>query len=184
MCFRTQGLRCAALILLVASFTSAAELPSAAERNPAIPNLPLLAQKSGYIFSGTVQSVERVAATGANSIAVMRITFHVEKGYAGVRSGQQLVIQECAGLWQSRESYRPGDKVLLFLYPRSRLGLTSPVGAMSGRFAVDPGGRIIIDPGRTAIGPPHRPTSARNAPERILLKPEDFDRALHSALQE
>jgi hypothetical protein len=32
--------------------------------------------------------------------------------------------------------YRPGREVLLFLYPASKVGLTSPVGGIQGRFRV------------------------------------------------
>jgi len=168
------------LIFLLVSIANSAELPRPVER-PVIPKLQSLARKSGYIFSGTVKSVEQIAPNSSNSVAVMRITFQVEKGYVGVRSGQELVIRECAGLWQSGEGYRRGQRVLLFLYPPSKLGLTSPVGGMSGRFAVDPGGRIVILPGRTVTGPLPRPAAARERP--MLLKSEDFGRALRAALE-
>ncbi|HXZ33568.1 MAG TPA: hypothetical protein VEH30_14930 [Terriglobales bacterium] len=172
----------ACLIFFLASMAAPAELPRPVER-PAIPKIHSLAHKAGYIFSGTVKSVERIAPNNASSVPVMRITFQVDKGYVGVRSGQQLVIHECAGLWQSGESYRRGEKVLLFLYPLSKLGLTSPVGGMSGRFAMDRGGRIVILPGQMGIGPSHTPTPVEEAPTRILLRPEDFVRALRAALE-
>jgi hypothetical protein len=171
------------LAFVLASIASCTELPSLPE-TPVIPKLHLLARKAGYIFSGRVKSVERIAPSAANSVPVMRVTFQVDKGFLGVRSGQELVIHECAGVWQSGESYRPGEKVLLFLYPPSKLGLTSPVGGMSGRFAVDPGGRIIIDPGRTGLGPPRRLPPMEGIPKTILLRPEDFARALRTVLEE
>ena len=55
-------------------------------------------------------------------------------------------IKEWAGLWQSGERYRPGERVLLFLYPPSRLGLTSPVANRAGRFEVDRAGRVTLKP--------------------------------------
>jgi len=167
-----------ALILLLASPATTAELPLLPER-PLIPKLPSLVSKAGYIFSGTVKSVERIAPRTPNSLPVMRITFQVERGFFGIRSGRELAIHECVGLWQSGESYRPGEKVLLFLYPPSKLGLTSPVGGLNGRFNVDPGGRIIIDP-RTGGGPLHR-LPRTGAPKKILLSPDDFARALRQA---
>jgi hypothetical protein len=170
------------LILLLASVATIAELPRPPE-NPVIPKLHLLAHKAGYIFSGRVNLVERIASNPASSVPVMRVTFQVDRGFLGVRSGQELVIHECAGLWQSGESYRPGEKVLLFLYPPSKLGLTSPVGGVSGRFSVDPGGRIIIHPGGSGIGPLRPPPGAR-IPKPALLRPEDFARALRSTLEE
>jgi len=167
-----------ALILLLASLAIAAELPLLPER-PVIPKLPSLVRKAGYIFSGTVKSVERIAPKTPTSVPVMRITFQVERGFFGVRSGRELVVHESVGLWQSGESYRPGERVLLFLYPPSKLGLTSPVGGLSGRFSVDPGGRIIIDP-RTNGGPLHRSPGA-GVPKKILLSPDDFARILREA---
>ena len=63
----------------------------------------------------------------------------------GTRAGEILSIREWAGLWNSGDRYRPGERFLLFLYSPSRLGLTSPVGGQSGRFAVDSGGSVILD---------------------------------------
>jgi len=34
--------------------------------------------------------------------------------------------------------------VLLFLYPNSKLGLTSPVGGALGRYRVDNAGRVLV----------------------------------------
>lgn len=165
-----------ALILILASL-AVPEMPPPFPKT-VIPKLHLLASKAGYVFSGTVKSIDRVVPRGASSTPVMRITFHVDRGFVGVRSGQDLVINEYIGLWQAGESYLPGERVTLFLYPPSKLGLTSPVGGLSGRFNIDPGGRIIFDP-----GPPHR-SPLSPAPKPILLSPEDFARALHHVLEE
>jgi hypothetical protein len=119
---------------------------------------------------------------------VVRITFHVETGYLGVRSGQDLLVTEYAGLWQSGETYHPGEKILLFLYPPSKLGLTSAVEGASGHFSVGPGGNIIIDPGRMPLRPvraPVRgPVQGSHNPSGIQLKPQEFRRALRSAMEE
>jgi len=42
------------------------------------------------------------------------------------------------------ERYQPGEQVVLFLYPASSLGLTSPVGGEMGRFQVDKVGRVAL----------------------------------------
>lgn len=76
-----------------------------------------------------------------------------------------------------RRELPAGRKVLLFLYPPSKLGLTCPVGGASGRFAIDPGGRIIILPERTGVGLLRRPTRAEEVPRKMLLRPEDFARS-------
>jgi len=161
------------IVFIFAIPCSAEEMPNP-QRPPVIPHLPQLANKSGYIFSGTVKSVDRITPTSANSVPVMQITFQVEHGYAGVHSGRDLVIREYAGLWQSGERYHPGQRVMLFLYPPSKLGLTSPVGGARGRYLLDPRGRIIINP-------PRSPGSSRSPIKPTLLDPNDFARALRDA---
>jgi hypothetical protein len=82
----------------------------------------------------------------------------VDKAIRNVHRGQNLEINEWAGLWQSGERYRPGERVLLFLYPPSRLGLTSPVGNRAGRFAVNRAGLITV---KAPIGKPPRTIEIR-----------------------
>jgi hypothetical protein len=108
-------------------------------------NLQILTQKSGYIFDGTVMSVERIGAVAPDSAAAVQITFRVQQAIRGVRNGEVLSIREWAGLWSSGDRYRIGERLLLFLYSSSKLGLTSPVGGPMGRFAVDSGGNVILD---------------------------------------
>lgn len=98
---------------------------------------------SGMIFAGTVLKVQQGSGSASPAIPVTRITFRVEQAFRGVRAGQVFTMTEWAGLWQNRERYHVGEKVLLFLYPKSKLGLTSPVGAM-GRFPVDSRGRVSL----------------------------------------
>ena len=133
-CFRTATRICVtALFLSGAATAQGAALTGLA----AVPNLGHLTRSSGYIFSGTVTSVGRTAAATPGDVATMRITFRVEQAVFGVRTGQILTIREWAGLWAAGERYRPRERVLLFLYPPSRLGLTSPVGGSQGRFSID-----------------------------------------------
>lgn len=100
--------------LLVLTSITFAEMPRPIELPP-IPRLPSLTAKAGYIFSGTVKSVQPLAPHSTNSMPVMRITFQVEHGFSGVKSGQLLVIHECMGVWQAGDRYRPGQRVMLFL---------------------------------------------------------------------
>lgn len=153
-------------IFVVAVFLTPVSLPVAAEE-PArfqLPGTPLsespyrrpppVTQSSGYIFAGTVKSVSRVAPEG-NGVATVQIVFHVDRGMRGIRTGQILAIREWAGLWQSGERYRLGERVLLFLYPPSKLGLTSPVRGPLGRFGIGTDGQIPVDPGRIGLRTPH-----------------------------
>ncbi len=74
----------------------------------------------------------------------MQVSFRVEHAIRGTQAGQRLTIREWAGLWNSGERYRVGDRLMLFLYPPSKLGLTSPVGGPHGRFTVDKNGQVTI----------------------------------------
>src|SRR5260370_41952191 len=120
-------------------------------RGIAQPSFRQLARSSGLIFSGTVLSVQQANIPPGSSgeggaVATTRITFRVEQAIRGVRRGQVVSINEWGGLWQTGERYRVGERALLFLYPRSRLGLTSPVGGKMGRFQVDAAGGLIAGP--------------------------------------
>lgn len=114
------------------------------------PSLQQLTRNAGYIFAGKVMAVEREAATRSNTVATMRITFRVEQAIRGVHRGQTLMIREWAGRWESGDRYRPGEPMLLFLYPPSKLGLTSAVGGASGHFAIDSHGQIVLAEERIA----------------------------------
>lgn len=103
-----------------------------------------VARASGIIFSGTVTRIERRPANHAQALTSVAITFHVEGAIRGVRQGEDLTILEWAGLWSSGQHYRIGERVLLFLYPNSKLGLTSCVAGPMGRFEVDAWGRILL----------------------------------------
>ena len=159
---------------LFLSLTLVSSLPAAAVKPLEPPGLhnfpayPSLSLKAGYIFSGTVKSVERITPRTNGAVAVMRVTFYVDQGLRGTRSGEMLVIREWAGLWQAGEQYRPGERVMLFLYPPSKLGLTSPVGGASGRFELDPRGRVIIEPRKVILTKTRLPKNLRMGPGEFL----------------
>ena len=132
-----------ALGLAMISLSAAGQSSQAKALQPAISNLRLLNLNSGYIFDGTVLSVHAARSEGSD-VATVQITFRVEQAIRGTHAGQILTIREWAGLWNSGERYHPGERLLLFLYTPSKLGLTSPVG----RFAVDSGGNAVIESGR------------------------------------
>jgi|HubBroStandDraft_4_1064222.scaffolds.fasta_scaffold143250_2 hypothetical protein len=152
---------------------------------PTIPSLHNLVTRSGSAFAGTVKTVEQIKPHHKDTVGVMRITFLVQKGYLGVRTGQVVTIHEWAGLWQAGERYRPGERVVLFLYPPSKLGLTSPMP--NGRFPVDSGGQIVLPPPhQSPVISPNRgrlPGSAE-LPGSLRINLEDFEQALRWAKQE
>ena len=102
-------------------------------------------QLAGYIFAGTVTSIERTPG-GASAVDSVRITFHVDRAIRGVQTGQSLTIREWSGLWTWGERYHLGQQVVLCLYKPSKLGLTSPVGGSAGHIDVDPDGKVVLPP--------------------------------------
>jgi len=96
------------------------------------------------IFSGTVTQIERRPATGGQSVESVAVTFQVENAMRGTIPGQNLTITQWIGLWSSGQRYRVGEHVVLFLYPNSKLGLTSTVGGSLGHFAVDRAGWVLL----------------------------------------
>lgn len=89
-------------------------------------------------------AITRHPATQAQTVETVAITFHVERAIRGASPGTDLTVDQWMGLWSSGQRYRVGERVLLFLYPPSKLGLTSAVGAEIGRFRVDPAGRVML----------------------------------------
>jgi len=96
------------------------------------------------IFSGTVTRIERRPATGGQSVATVSITFHVDTAIRGATPGTDVTLWQWVGLWAAGQRYRVGERLLLFLYSPSKLGLSSCVGGAVGRLAIDPAGRVLL----------------------------------------
>lgn len=107
---------------------------------------PEMVRAAGLIFSGTVTGIERQPAIPGRSVETVKITFRVDNAVRGVMPGDTLAISQWIGLWSSGQRYRLGEHILLFLYPRSKLGLTSSIARSLGRFPIDSWGRILLSP--------------------------------------
>jgi hypothetical protein len=106
-----------------------------------------MAHAAGMIFSGTVTAIARSPSRSqpfTQSVKTVAITFRVDQGIRGATPGQDLTIHQWMGVWTNGQRYRVGERVLLFLYPPSKLGLTSCVGGPLGRFMFDSAGRALI----------------------------------------
>jgi hypothetical protein len=122
--------------------------PSLPGAYPVAPQRPIFAQfvrAAGIIFSGRVTSVGFSPSSNGQTPASTSVTFQVEHAVRGTSSGQSLTIHEWAGLWSGGERYRVGERVFLFLYSPSKLGLTSPVAGGMGKFAIDSQGRVVMN---------------------------------------
>ena len=105
-----------------------------------------IARAAGTIFSGTVTAIAHHPATARQPVETVAITFRVERAIRRARPGQELTIYQWIGLWSGGQRYRVGERVLLFLYPPSKLGLTSCVASLMGRFSIDPVGHVLLSP--------------------------------------
>ncbi len=154
--------RCLLVFVLLSSITTSAQTRTAIPVRMVPVDLGAITKRAGTIFAGTILKVEPVRVASSNDLASVQITCAVEHGVRGVRDGQVLSFREWAGLWTAGSRYRIGQRLMLFLYAPSALGLTSPVGGRLGQFAVDRDGRVVLSPGQQqAI--------------RVLPKPVRFD---------
>ena len=80
--------------------------------------------------------------TTIRPILLVLIKFRVDRAIAGVRPGQVLTVREWTGAWPLHRAMREGQRLLIFLYPPSRLGLTSRVGGPLGQVVLDSRGEI------------------------------------------
>jgi hypothetical protein len=111
---------------------------------PVTVGFPTVTRGAGIIFSGTVTAIARHPTSRASVVETVAITFHVESAIRGTTPGENLTISQWIGLWSGGQRYRVGERVLLFLYPPSKLGLTSTVAGAIGRFTIDPRGRVLL----------------------------------------
>jgi hypothetical protein len=146
------------------------------------PTLPQITKRAGTIFSGRVVSIQSTPATSSDQVGSVQVTFQVEQAIRGVRVGQTLTIHEWAGLWTTGERYSVGERLLLFLYAPSAIGLTSPVGGAAGRFLIEKDERIQLSTLQAA--------SARETSERIPISSDrhvsarDFTRSVRRMARE
>ncbi len=138
---------CLALLCAVAAPSGG---PAPRNRRPLDPpDLQKITERSGLIFLGRVESI------GAEPRGDrVRITFRVLDGIRGARTGEVVTVEEWRGLWVAgHDRYQPGETLMLFFYPRSRLGLTSPVGGEAGRLEITPTQHVVLSPDRVEALP-------------------------------
>ncbi|MFZ0956780.1 MAG: hypothetical protein WAN60_10590 [Candidatus Sulfotelmatobacter sp.] len=145
------------------------------------PTFSQFVRTAGMIFAGTVTRIERGPATGGPAVPTVAITFHVERTFSGAVPRGSLTILEWLGLWSSGQRYAVGEHVLLFLYPPSKLGLTSAVGGALGQFRLDSAGGILPSEQQFAAFRPDPLFAGRSAERsagRSRIAFDDFAQAL------
>lgn len=104
-------------------------------------NLETMTERADRIFSGRTEQV-RVVEDDPSGQLVTQVTFSVDrvvKGDVGPTVTIRLLGDRSRGPssdWLGLPSFREGEDVVLFLYGDSRLGITSPVGFLQGKFTV------------------------------------------------
>jgi hypothetical protein len=101
-----------------------------------------ISRASGMVFSGTVLSVESQPIDKGRPLPVILTKLRVDRAIVGVARDQIVTVPEWAGAWNTHRAMSAGERFLLFLYPLSRLGLTSPVGGRVGLVALNGRGEI------------------------------------------
>jgi len=197
------GLACFSTFCLL-SFAAAQQSDQAAAERVLGPQWKQLSRRAGMIFAGTVlatpiqkltaQTVNTTTAAANRPIAgttsSVELSFRVDEAIAGVEPGQILTIHEWAGVW-SMQFQRPmtkGQRILIFLYPPSRLGLTSPVGGSLGQIALDSTGKNVSKDApmsASAIGLPNASSPRPRAPTNSAsVSVVQLERAIRSAREE
>ena len=134
------------------SNAAAQQLDQVAAERVLGPQWKQLSRRAGMIFTGTVlpavpQSLTSQTPTNnrtsPETTLAVELRFRVDEAIAGVEPGQILTIHEWAGAWVMHCPMTSGQRILIFLYPLSRLGLTSPVGGSLGQIALDPNGKYV-----------------------------------------
>lgn len=127
----------------LSSFAAAQQSDQVAAARVLGPEWKQLSRRAGMIFSGTVLTAAERSAVNNRTTPAVQLSFRVERAIAGVDQGQVLAVHEWAGAVSMHRPMRSGQHFLIFLYPPSRLGLTSPVGGPLGQVALDASGRNV-----------------------------------------
>lgn len=147
------------------------------------PNWQQLCRHAGMIFAGTVLASPSQSVRTDRGVPSVEISLRVDRAIAGVEPGQVLAIHEWTGALSSHPTMHRGERVLLFLYPPSRLGLTSPVGGAQGQIRLDAFGVNVIGQARRAgdseISPPVPPNGKRQTSRQVTVT--ELERAIREA---
>jgi hypothetical protein len=110
-----------------------------------VSSLQFLTARAGLIFAGTVLSLQCVRPSRPNETESVEVRFRVDQPVRGASLGPIVRIREWGGLWVGRPPYLAGQRLMVFLYLPSRLGLTSLVTGI-GNFPVDRQGWLQPSP--------------------------------------
>ena len=104
-------------------------------------NLEEITSASDRIFTGICTNVEEIEDDLKSKLPVVKYTFKITEAIKGLQEKEEITFKQ----WQPTTkdaSYEVEKKHILFLYPNSERGLTSPVGFLQGQFKVAKKGLI------------------------------------------
>lgn len=101
-----------------------------------IPNVAEMTAAAARVVHGRVTDVRAGQHPTQPSLAVLFVKLEVIESLKGSPAREISFMQFAGGVFSHLPTYRVGEEVLLFLYPESRYGLTSPVGEGAGKFRV------------------------------------------------
>lgn len=133
--------------LLLLAVIAALARPAAPEGLPA--DLAGMARRAGVVAAGEIVQVRPGTHPRYPRLGVTFVTLRVSESFKGTRSGM-LTFMQIGHAGDARPpangarymripdlpQYRPGEEVLLFLYPATETGLTSPVDGHRGKLAL------------------------------------------------
>jgi len=134
----------------------AASAPNAQATQVRRLNLEEMIDRAGRIVVGRCESVQVTEHPGIGTVTTINLM--VEQTLKGEEERLVTVRMpggELPGRWRSEIAgmprFREGEELVLFLYPESEAGLTSPVGLGQGKFLTvrDKNGREVV---RNALG--------------------------------
>ena len=104
-------------------------------------NLEEITSASDRIFTGICTSIEEIEDDPESKLPVFKYTFKIIEAIKGLQGKEEVTFKQ----WKPtarNAGYDVGEKYVLFLYPNSERGLTSPVGFLQGQFNVEKKGFI------------------------------------------
>ena len=104
-------------------------------------NLEEIIFASDRIFTGICTGAEEIEDDPESKLSVVQYTFKITEVMKGLQEKEEITFKQ----WKPTvkdAGYEIEKKYILFLYPNSERGLTSPVGFLQGQFEVEKKGLI------------------------------------------
>jgi hypothetical protein len=181
----------AAFVIAALGAAAAGDSDQAAAERALGPRWKELSRRAGMVFAGTVLSGRIQTARTDRPVPSIALRFRVDRAIAGVESGEILTIYEWTGAGPLHSPMRPGEHILLFLYPPSRLGLTSPIAGAEGQVRMDATGRYVAGQPPAAVlsmqnqgrpsAPPARGLASNAGASSAPVTIDQLERAIRSA---